>query len=192
MESLLQELYEADNEIFKSNNNQKEYSSSFIKSSNNKALKKNNSFNSSLHQKWKRLQKKAVFAWPLDKSKCWISSLFGRRKKADGSWGFHYGIDMAAHRGTPVYAADSGTIIEAGFARGYGKTIVIAHNRKFKTRYAHLDKIMVSLGDKVKIGQTMGKVGDTGSVRKKGRDASHLHFEVYVYGTKENPFHFLV
>jgi murein DD-endopeptidase MepM/ murein hydrolase activator NlpD len=129
--------------------------------------------------------------WPLDKSKCWISSLFGKRKKTDGSWGFHDGVDMACSKGTKAYAVDKGAVLESGYARGYGKTIVISHGRKFKTRYAHLDKIFVKVGDYVRRGDIIGHVGDTGCVRKKGKDASHLHFEVSVYGKKVNPFYFL-
>ena len=78
----------------------------------------------------------------------WVSSLFGSRKLG-GTKGFHAGIDLAAPRGTPVYAAEAGIIIEAAYSAGYGNYILIAHNRKFKTRYAHLDKILVHAGEKV-------------------------------------------
>jgi len=132
-----------------------------------------------------------LFAWPIDQSKFWLSSYFGPRRKPGGKWGFHYGLDMAALRGTPVKAAAGGNIIEARYARGYGKTVVVQHSRKYKTRYAHLDKILVKVGQKVKRGQLIGKVGDTGFVRKAGKDASHLHFEVYAFGKRTNPMYFL-
>lgn len=133
------------------------------------------------------------FAWPIKRSDFWLSSFFGPRRKPDRSWGFHYGIDMAACRGTPVNAAADGLIIEAHFHPGFGNTILISHNNKYKTRYAHLDKILVSVGQKVEQGQLIGKVGATGAVRKKkGRDASHLHFEVYAHGKQINPLSFFI
>ncbi len=133
-----------------------------------------------------------AFAWPIERSNFWLSSFFGPRRKPDGSRGFHYGIDMAAVRGTPVLAASGGTIIEAREKPGYGKTIVIAHNRKYRTRYAHLSTIAVKVGQTVYKGELVGKVGATGSVRsKRGRDASHLHFEVYAFGKQVNPMYFL-
>ncbi len=131
--------------------------------------------------------------WPIDRSQFWLSSFFGPRKKTNGSWGFHYGIDMASVRGTPVKAPADGVVIEAHFHNGYGNTIVISHNNKYKTRYAHLDKIVAHVGQKVEQGQLIGKVGATGAVRKKrGGDGSHLHFEVFVYGKQVNPLYFFM
>lgn len=128
--------------------------------------------------------------WPLNKSQFWLSSFFGPRKKVDGSWGFHYGLDLAALKGTPVYAAAGGKVVEASYApHGYGKFIVIMHDKKYKTRYAHLDKILVRVGQQVAVGQLIGNVGNTGLVR--GKNASHLHLEVMVYGKRINPLHVL-
>lgn len=124
---------------------------------------------------------KSTFFWPLEPSSFWLSSRFGPRKKEDGSNGFHYGIDMAASRGTPIKAAGLGLVIEAGYNNGYGKTIVIAHaDGIHQTRYAHLDKIMIKRGQRVLAGQKIGTVGDTGAVRGQGdgKNAHHLHFEV--------------
>lgn len=133
------------------------------------------------------------FAWPIKRSDFWLSSFFGPRRKPDHSWGFHYGVDMAACKGTPVVAAADGIVIEAHFHNGYGNTILISHNQKYKTRYAHLDKIHVAVGQKVNAGQLIGKVGATGAVRaRKGRDASHLHFEVYAHGKQVNPLAFFM
>lgn len=157
-----------------------------------RSVRKKGTFNA--HQQmshWEHLQKEPIFAWPIDKQCFYVSSPFGPRKYR-GVWGFHTGIDMAAVRGTPVAAAGDGIVEQAGFAGGYGNTIVIAHNKKFKTRYAHLAKVLVQKGQRVSAGHVIGKVGDTGNVRKKGRDASHLHFEVYMYGKQVNPFYFLV
>lgn len=133
------------------------------------------------------------FQWPIKRSDFWLSSFFGPRRKPDRSWGFHYGIDMAACRGTPIVAAADGIVLEAFFHNGFGNTILIQHNNKYKTRYAHLDKMHVSVGQKVEQGQLIGKVGATGAVRKKkGRDASHLHFEVYSHGKQVNPLAFFM
>ena len=144
---------------------------------------------SSLHG---NIRKDISFIWPVDRSSFWISSFYGSRRKPDRSWGFHHGIDLAALKGTPVKAADSGIVVEAGVNTGYGNTIVIMHNNKYKTRYAHLHKIHVRVGQPVKKGQLIGQVGDTGLVRKRGRYASHLHLEVYMHGKRVNPLYFFV
>ena len=141
----------------------------------------------------KRVRKKDIdLIWPIKLDSFWISSLFGRRKKANGTLGYHYGIDMAALSGTPVKAVASGVVTEANFNSGYGKTIVVTHNKKYKTRYAHLSYIKVKTGQRVSRGQLIGKVGNTGLVRKSGKDASHLHFEVYSNGRHVNPLAFLI
>ncbi len=142
-------------------------------------------------QEWQSLSREPVFQWPIPRKNFWLSSQYGPRKKPDGTWGFHYGLDLAAVRGTLVYAAGSGIVIEARYAQGYGNTVLISHNNKFKTRYAHLDKILVNVGQKVGHTNVIGKVGDTGLVRRKGHDASHLHFEVYVFGKRSNPLYYM-
>jgi murein DD-endopeptidase MepM/ murein hydrolase activator NlpD len=129
-----------------------------------------------------------TFAWPIERSQFWLSSFFGPRRG-----GFHRGIDMAAIKGTKVKSAGAGTVIEAGYIRGYGKRVVVLHSPKYKTRYAHLDTIKVKVGQKVETGTLLGTVGSTGhtySVHKS--DASHLHFEVCIYGKQINPLYFLV
>lgn len=131
------------------------------------------------------------FSSPIPRGSFWLSSPFGPRKKANGKWGFHHGIDMAANRGTPISAAGSGTVIEARWSKGYGKTVVIKHDERFTTRYAHMDRIDVRLGDRVCEGAKIGCVGATGYVRKMGGDGSHLHFEVRDRGKSCNPFYFL-
>ena len=140
----------------------------------------------------KKLVTDISFAWPLDRSQFWISSFYGARRKPDRSWGFHYGIDMAAIKGTPVKAVAPGVVVEAGVNKGYGNTVVIMHNRKYKSRYAHLHRIYVRVGQSVDIGHCIGAVGDTGLVRKRGKYASHLHFEAYVYNKRVNPLYFFV
>lgn len=131
------------------------------------------------------------FMWPIDGDKFWLSSLFGPRKRIDGTWGFHHGIDMAAIKGTTVKSVGAGTIVEASFQTGYGNTVVIQHNEAVKTRYAHLHTIRAYVGQKVKQGAIVGTVGETGFIRKKSKDGSHLHFEVYERGKRINPLHCL-
>lgn len=132
-----------------------------------------------------------TFHWPLELHHFWISSLFGARKKANGTPGFHYGIDLAAMKGTTVKAAAAGVVIQAQYLPGYGNNILIQHNKYYRTRYAHLHTMNVCEGQTIAIGQKIGTVGATGSVRKSGRDASHLHFEIYHNGSHVNPLRYL-
>jgi len=132
-----------------------------------------------------------AFICPLDRSRFWLSSLFGSRKKPNGHIGFHQGIDMAACRGTDVHAAAAGTVEYAGNASGYGNTIVVVHDAVYKTRYAHLDEIGVCANQKIAQGDIIGAVGDTGFTIKQGSDASHLHFELYERGKQINPLAFV-
>ncbi len=133
----------------------------------------------------------SFFIWPIDRDKFWLSSFFGFRKKANGTWDKHGGIDMAANKGTEVKAVAAGIVIESRYASGYGNMIVLHHGTiygvVYKTRFAHLDKIFVKRGERVEKGQVIGVVGDTGRIRKQGKDGSHLHFEVYNYNTRINP-----
>lgn len=136
-------------------------------------------------------KKKHALSWPLERSKFWISSFFGRRKIAH-KWGFHMGIDLAALKGTPVRAAAAGLAIEAGASdSGYGNTILLQHENGYKTRYAHLDRVRIKRGSTIKRGQFIATVGNTGNVRGNGTDASHLHFEVHRYNRPVNPLYHL-
>jgi murein DD-endopeptidase MepM/ murein hydrolase activator NlpD len=136
----------------------------------------------------RHLMRDIVLDWPL--SHFWLSSRFGARKNPNGLYGFHYGVDLAAPKGTPVRSAAAGVVIQAQRMSGFGNVIVIAHNRKYCTRYAHLDEILVRVGRQINRGDLIGKVGDSGRVRGK-KDASHLHFEVMAFGKRLNPLFFL-
>jgi len=131
------------------------------------------------------------FAWPIDLHNFWLSSLFGPRKRADGRPGFHYGIDMAAMRGTLVKATAPGKVLQAQFVPGYGNTVLLVHNEHYRSRYAHLDRILVKSGDVISSGAVIGTVGATGFIRKSGRDGSHLHFEIHENGVQKNPLRYL-
>lgn len=98
----------------------------------------------------------------------------------------HYAIDIADKIGTPLYAADAGTVELAGWGKGYGNQIVIDHGGGKKTRYAHLSKFNVEKGDVVTKGQTIGGMGSTG-----WSTGSHLHFEIIINGKKYNPLDYI-
>ncbi len=104
-------------------------------------------------------------------------------------WTRHPGIDIGAPKGSPVYAADSGYVVTAGWDQervSYGYMILINHGNGYITRYAHLSAFNVELGDSVKKGQLIGRVGSTGN-----STGPHLHFEVIDRGVHRNPFIFL-
>ncbi|MBX2916846.1 MAG: M23 family metallopeptidase [Cyclobacteriaceae bacterium] len=98
----------------------------------------------------------------------------------------HTGIDFAATIGTPIYATADGVIdkLEVSFS-GYGKMIEIEHGFGYRTRYAHMHGFAVRQGQKVKRGDLIGYVGDTGL-----STAPHLHYEVFVNGVHANPVHY--
>lgn len=98
----------------------------------------------------------------------------------------HYAIDIADKIGTPLFAADAGTVELAGWGKGYGNQIVIDHGGGKKTRYAHLSKFNVEKGDVVTKGQTIGGMGSTG-----WSTGSHLHFEIIINGKKYNPLDYI-
>ena len=133
---------------------------------------------------------KAIFDWPLDRSVFWISSFYGPRKLGR-TVRMHTGIDLAALKGTPVMAAGGAKVVAAGYVSGYGNMVMLQHNRKYRTRYAHLNSIKVAVGQIVKRGQVIATVGNTGFVKAEHGDASHLHFEVYTFDKHVNPIRFL-
>ncbi|MDR3646584.1 MAG: M23 family metallopeptidase [Candidatus Babeliales bacterium] len=126
--------------------------------------------------------------WPLNKKEFWIVSRFGKRRFSNGKINFHYGVDLASPKGTTIKAVADGIVKEAYYSTGktgYGNNIILAHNNKYKTRYAHLNSIKVKVGETVVKGQKIGTVGNTGHV--KGKNGFHLHFEVHVNGKPINP-----
>lgn len=110
-----------------------------------------------------------------------LTSKFGMR------WGrMHNGIDMANSTGTPIRAADGGTVIFSGYSGSYGYVVKINHGGNMVTVYAHCSKLHVRKGERVYQGQHIANVGNTG--RSTG---PHLHFEVQVNGTPKNPLNYL-
>ncbi len=94
----------------------------------------------------------------------------------------HEGIDIANGVGTPIYAAAAGTVISTGWDSGYGITVVIDHGNGYRTRYAHLSKALVSVGEQVGKASKIALMGASGRVT-----GSHLHFEVIVNGATKDP-----
>lgn len=102
------------------------------------------------------------------------------------SW-YHPGIDIANRSLPSVVAADSGSVVYAGWdSAGYGNMVLIDHGNGFRTRYAHLSQIFVISGQSVGRGSTVGKMGSTG--RSTG---PHTHFEIILNGVHVNPFNYL-
>jgi len=95
---------------------------------------------------------------------------------------FHAGIDIPAAKGTPIGAAASGRVVFAAVGDGFGKLVVLEHGRGVRTRYAHLSRITVRVGQYVKARETLGLVGSTGEAT-----GPHLHFEVLVRGANVDP-----
>ena len=116
-----------------------------------------------------------------------MSSGFGYRSDPfTGSGAMHSGLDFKGPYSTEILAAADGVISSAGWQGGYGKCIEITHANGLVTRYAHLSGFEVTLGQSVKRGLQIGRMGSTG--RSTG---SHLHFEVRMNGQAINPMKFL-
>jgi murein DD-endopeptidase MepM/ murein hydrolase activator NlpD len=123
---------------------------------------------------------KIPFYHPVQSSHRFTSG-FGKR------WGrLHAGADFAAAHGTPIYATADGTIVHAGWSSGYGRLIKIKHAFGIETRYGHLSKIRVKVGQKVSRGDRIGDMGNTG--RSTG---THLHYEIRNNGKAVNPMNYL-
>lgn len=126
--------------------------------------------------------------WPLDKNKVRghigsygyrIHPIFKTKRKHDG-------MDFAGPIGTPIYATADGTIQSAGRDGAYGISVTVNHNFGYKTRYAHLNKSRVVMGQRVKRGEMIGELGNTG--RSTG---PHLHYEVIYKGNTVNPINYI-
>jgi peptidoglycan hydrolase-like protein with peptidoglycan-binding domain len=116
-----------------------------------------------------------ALAWPVEAP---IGDPFGPRGTR-----FHAGIDLLAPAGTAVRAAAPGRVAYAGrIAGGWGKLVVVAHARRVRTMYAHLSAVAVEVGERVRTGSPIGKVGATGNAT-----GAHLHFEVRLDGAAIDP-----
>lgn len=114
-----------------------------------------------------------------------LTSYFGPRSGGIGSTN-HKGIDICGQWAQDILAVDGGEVIYAGWMSGYGNFIQIRHDDGTVTAYAHMSDLAVSVGERVWQGQVIGYMGDTGTA-----SAIHLHFEVYVDGTRVDPLTWL-
>jgi murein DD-endopeptidase MepM/ murein hydrolase activator NlpD len=118
--------------------------------------------------------------WPL---RGWVTSGFGFRKSPfTGLRERHEGIDIASRLGSPVRSTADGVVVVSGRVYGYGKVVEVDHGYGLVTRYGHNSKHLVKVGDRVKRGQIVAEVGNTG--RSTG---PHLHYEVLLHGVPVNP-----
>ena len=116
-----------------------------------------------------------ILSWPVNGP---LTSAFGPRGTR-----FHAGVDISAVEGTPVFAAAAGRVAWAGErAGGWGNLVVVAHQRRLRTFYAHLARIEVTVGERVNRGAHIGLVGNTGT-----SSGAHLHFEVRLRGAAVDP-----
>ena len=124
------------------------------------------------------------FRWPTSGR---ISSYFGGRNSPGGIGSTnHKGIDIAVPRGTPIYAADGGTVTYSGWMSGYGYLVQIDHGNGYVTRYGHNSSLTVNVGQHVYKGQQVARAGSTGN-----STGNHCHFEVRYNGVAKNPLNYL-
>ncbi len=116
-----------------------------------------------------------------------LSSGFGKRSApVKGASTYHKGVDWAVPVGTAISASSGGQVIRAGWGSGYGYCVYIQHPDGKVTRYGHLSKVLVKVGQGVKQGEKIALSGNTG--RSSG---PHLHFEILINGTQVNPLSYL-
>ncbi|MDG1069367.1 MAG: DUF5930 domain-containing protein [Sulfitobacter sp.] len=125
---------------------------------------------------------KAPFANPLKNAFRFTSQFGYRRDPKTGGRRMHSGVDFAAGMGTPLYATADGVVTHAGWQSGYGRLVKIQHEFGIETRYAHLSRLTVKVGQRVSRGQRIGDMGASGRVT-----GVHLHYEVRVGGKAVNP-----
>ena len=125
---------------------------------------------------------KAPFSSPVKNAFRFTSGYGYRRDPKTGGRRMHSGVDFAASNGTPLYATADGVVTHAGWDTGYGRLIKIQHEFGIETRYAHLSKLRVRVGQRIARGDRIGDMGASGRVT-----GVHLHYEVRVGGKAVNP-----
>ncbi|WP_227267865.1 M23 family metallopeptidase [Roseobacter weihaiensis] len=129
---------------------------------------------------------KAPFALPVKQGFRFTSDYGFRRDPKTGGRRMHKGVDFAAPLGTHLHATADGVVTEAGWSSGYGRLVKIEHDFGIETRYAHLSKIHVKVGQRVSRGDHIGDMGASGRVT-----GVHLHYEVRVGGKAVNPMTYI-
>ncbi|MFO7612847.1 MAG: peptidoglycan DD-metalloendopeptidase family protein [Clostridia bacterium] len=127
--------------------------------------------------------------WPVPANRSALSggNFFGMRiHPIFHEWRMHTGIDIGAAQGANIIAANTGTVVMAGFSTGYGNKVVVDHGGGIMTLYAHASRILVSVGQNVEKGQVIALIGSTG-----WSTGPHLHFEVIKEGQRVNPLEYV-
>ena len=121
------------------------------------------------------------FVYPVDGP---VIGEFGLKRLRNGTIdaGFHKGIDLRAPKGTPILAANSGTVVMASHFKAHGNMVLVNHGQGVMTIYLHMQSIKVKLRQKVHKGEVIGTVGSTGL-----STAPHVHFQVFVHGVPVDP-----
>jgi murein DD-endopeptidase MepM/ murein hydrolase activator NlpD len=119
-----------------------------------------------------------LFLWPVQGP---VTSGFGLRRS-----GWHKGVDIKADRGASIVASASGLVVASGIEPRYGRVVKIEHENGFLTVYAHNDRNLVRVGDRVLAGQTIAAIGHSGRAT-----APHLHFEIRHDGCTYDPLYLL-
>jgi len=123
---------------------------------------------------------KGHLSWPVEGE---VVTEFGKHKHSRfNTYIFSNGIDIAAKSGDKVHAIYKGTVLFADWFKGYGQMVILDHGKGFYSVYAHLSRILVSVKEKIKQGQEIGKVGETGSL-----NGPLLYFEIRYHGIPQNP-----
>ena len=146
-------------------------------------FKENENYSDYFDEKGNNLRS-AFLKSPIDFAR--VSSKFGNRKHPiSGKWKKHKGTDYAAKTGTPIRVTANGTVTYASRKGGYGNCVIVKHNDKFTTLYAHLSKFKsgAGKGSYVKQGNIIGYVGSTGYAT-----GPHLHYEFWLYGKQVDPY----
>jgi murein DD-endopeptidase MepM/ murein hydrolase activator NlpD len=124
----------------------------------------------------------ALPRWPVEGP---LTSDYGVRFRGwKPAW--HHGVDIAVPEGTPVHAMRGGTVSFAGVLGGYGNVVIVQHSRTLSTVYAHLARIDVSRGERVRGRAVLGTSGRTGNAT-----GPHLHFEIVRHGRSADPVQLL-
>lgn len=129
---------------------------------------------------------KAPFATPVKSGYRFTSPYGYRRDPKTGGRRMHAGVDFAGPVGTPLYATADGVVVHAGWQSGYGRLVKIQHEFGIETRYGHMSRITVNVGQRVSRGDRIGDMGASGRVT-----GPHLHYEVRVGGAAVNPMIFI-
>jgi murein DD-endopeptidase MepM/ murein hydrolase activator NlpD len=135
-----------------------------------------------------RVARSGQMLWPADGP---LTSRYGwRTHPIYGDRRFHAGIDIGAGYGSPVWAAEGGTVVYAGAASGYGTLVLVSHGtrngRDIATAYAHMSAVLVTQGQQLERGQQVGRVGNEGN-----STGPHLHFEVRLDGDPVDPLDYV-